>query len=71
MLLSFWSRQINDILTANDSIAQRAIMLLDRYDCLADSQRDEFVTALVHRLLVECSRHLLAPKAAIIVKRKA
>jgi hypothetical protein len=57
-MLPLYSKYIDEILTSYDGCAQRAVMLLDRYDC-ADAQ-DEFVAALIHRLLVEQSRNRTA-----------
>jgi hypothetical protein len=63
-MLPLYSRQINKILDAHEPCAQRIVMLLDQYDC-ADA-REEFVAALVHRLLVEYTRGQAAarPRAA-------
>ena len=54
-MLPLYSCQINEILNCDEPCAQRIVMLLDQYDC-ADAQ-EEFVAALVHRLLVEHARN--------------
>lgn len=55
---SLYSRRIHEILTSCERYSQRIVMLLDEYDC-AES-RDEFVAALVYRLLVEQARNRAA-----------
>jgi hypothetical protein len=59
-MISLYNRFIDEILEGADSPAQSAIILLDRYDCA--NARDEFVMALVHRLLVERARNQAASK---------
>jgi hypothetical protein len=54
MQLALYSQEIAAIVAANDHFAQRALMLLDRYECADD--KDEFVSALVHRLMVAQAR---------------
>jgi hypothetical protein len=57
MLLVRYSHLIDDILAADEGGALRATMLCDHYDVLGSAnERDEFVAALVHRLLVEHAR---------------
>ena len=50
-------RCIDEILTARDQNCQRATMMLDRYFVLnSDEAREEYVAAIIHRLLVEHNR---------------
>jgi hypothetical protein len=57
MVLSIYSRRIDEILGCRERNAPRADLLFDQYTMLkADEDREAFVAALIHRVLTERAR---------------
>jgi hypothetical protein len=58
MSISACSRRVDDVLSARDGNAPKADMLLDQYTMLrSNDDREAFVAALIHKLLVLEARH--------------
>jgi hypothetical protein len=58
MMLTVFSQKIRDVLESPDRDPEQASMLMDIYLILSsDTEREEFLGALVHRLLIERAKH--------------
>lgn len=66
MAIPVHSRRIDQILTARERNAPKAEMLLDQYSILVNGdEREEFVAALIHRMLTEHARRLPEHRRAV------
>jgi hypothetical protein len=57
MILSTYSRRIDEVLSSRERNAPQADVLFDQYTTLiSEDEREAFVAALIHRILLETAR---------------